>query len=164
MLPFRWNQCAVFHKAFLRIFCETLWNMVNIVKHVLLLKHSVRVWNTWNMWNTEIKRDTFCEIKGEIWDILCETICEIFTWNILCYFLSFILRNISWNILWYSAVYYFKKYFVLYFCEYFTLFTYFTPGPNVSIIAHISQYCTLYFTALVWMGGRRVAPAGRREH
>ena len=40
-------------------------------------------------------------------------------------------------------MYYFKQYFVLYFCEY-THFTFFTPGPNVSIIAHISQYCTLY--------------------
>ena len=41
----------------------------------------------------------------------------------------------------YSAVYYSKKYFVLYFSEYFTHITYFTPRPNVSIIAHIYQFC-----------------------
>ena len=44
----------------------------------------------------------------------------------------------------------FQEMFLCYiFPEYFKYFTYFTPGPNVSIIAHISQYCTLYSTAPV---------------
>ena len=44
-----------FTKNKLRLFCEILWDMVNIVnhEHVLLLKHSVNIWNPWNMWHTE---------------------------------------------------------------------------------------------------------------
>ena len=125
-LPFRWNQCAAFHTTFsVYIFknivkhgSETWW------KHVLILKHLVNMWNTWNhvceYW--QIKRDSFWKIKCGIWYILCKTICKIFTWNILCYFMQLILRNISWNILWYSAVYYFTKYFILYFSWIFHIF------------------------------------------
>ena len=71
--------------------------------------------------------EIFCVIFCHLF---CVIFCEIFQ---VC---DILLCIISRNIL-------------LYFCEYFTHFTYFTPGPNVSIIAHISQYCTLYFTAPV---------------
>ena len=79
----------------------------------------------------EIKRDTFREI------------CEILRNKT-----RYILWNQRWNMIhfmWNNLLDIYMKW--KYFMFFSTHFTYFTPGPNVSIIAHISQYCTLYFTA-----------------
>ena len=95
-----------------------------------------------------LRYKTRCILWNQKWNMMyfCETICEIFTWNILCYFLSLfcvIFHEICCEILLFIIS---KDILCYLFPEYFIYLTYFSPGPNVSIIAHISQYFTLYFT------------------
>ena len=96
-------------------FWETLWKMVNIVKHVLLLKHLI----------------------------------NMFTWNILFHFMSFICVIFRHSELEYSVIFCCVLFYEI-FCVIFSLNIWHIPHHSIS---HISRkyyyyYNSTYFTIL----------------
>ena len=100
-----------FAKYFPRIIWETLLIISNNTKYWVICddietngKHAkyVKYLLYW-----EIRRDILCEI----WYIVCDIICKIFSWNILCCFDSIYVEKYLMKYLWYFAVLVFQETF-----------------------------------------------------